>query len=414
MSSVRDGIHYRMVWLYVKSNCVQSLQYPRPSYSQRISPKKKIIHDTYPEDGFIRIAFVDSWLKSSAQGSGTAVGITGLQQALHHLGHSVTRVSPASDRPRNLHLRRLLFNSRLSRLLRTQEFDFAVGFDIDGFLYSPHRQRLPFVASIKGVLAEEAHQERGSPRRLLMALSYLERRNARHADLVLATSRYCQQAIERHYGIPTDKIRIVPEGIDLSRWNKLAKETPRQRDGRTILCVARQYPRKRIDDLMRSLVRVRSVVPEVRTIIVGAGPEHKRLRKLKRELGLSDIVDMCGELSSDDEVARFYRQADIFCLPSVQEGFGIVFLEAMANSLPIVATTATAIPEVVPDGQAGLLVPPRDESALATALIRLLRNEQERKRLGQFGRLHVRQYDWPNVAAQFLSQVFAGLKVSFD
>jgi glycosyltransferase involved in cell wall biosynthesis len=104
-------------------------------------------------------------------------------------------------------------------------------------------------------------------------------------------------------------------------------------------------------------------------------------------------------------VARCYRQADVFCLPSVQEGFGIVFLEAMAAGLPIVAARSAAIPEVVPDAQTGLLVAPGDVAALAEALSALLQNSERRTTYETFGQHYVEQYDWGHVADTFLDQV---------
>ncbi len=341
------------------------------------------------------------------------MGIGGLQQALQQAGHHVERIAPTSNRSKNLLLRRLWFNAQLPKLLQKIDFDLVVGFDIDGFLYSRLSHRLPFVASIKGVLAEEARQETGKWRWLLKSLSFLERHNAQQADLVISTSRYCQQAIERHYGIAESKIAIVPEGIDFSRWRRVVQNHPRTTDGHTILCVARQYRRKRIKDLLHALVIVRQAIPSVQAIIVGSGPEHTRLRQMITSLRLDDIVDMKGEIPSDDEVARLYRQADIFCLPSIQEGFGIAFLEAMANGLPIVATTAAAIPEVVPHGQAGLLVPPRNVNELAEALVVLLQDGETRQRMGDFGKKHVEQFDWPVVAEKFLGTINS-LSVSLD
>ena len=89
-------------------------------------------------------------------------------------------------------------------------------------------------------------------------------------------------------------------------------------------------------------------------------------------------VEFTGELPTDDEVRKEFFKADVFALPSLQEGFGLVFLEAMAAGLPIVAAHAAAVPEVVPDGEAGILVPPGDVDALAEALIRLLKDEKLR------------------------------------
>jgi glycosyltransferase involved in cell wall biosynthesis len=351
------------------------------------------------------IAFLDSWIQTSAEGSGTAVGVGGLLRALRARGHRVARLSPGRAWPRNLTLRRLFFNLQLPALLRALPYDLVVGVDIDGALWSRRRRGAPYVTSVKGVIAEEMQHEAGRTRLLFELLSRIEGANARHADAVLTTSVYCRDAIGRHYGVPADRVRLVPEGIDLARWQRIAAQTPRASDGATILCVARQYPRKHIADLLRALPIVRRSVPAVHAVLVGDGPEHSALRALAAELGIGDAVEFRGALPSDDDVARLYRQADIFCLPSVQEGFGIVFLEAMASGLPVVAAHSAAVPEVVPDGHAGLLVAPGDPGALAQALVEFLQDPGRRAAFGAFGQEHVRQYDRANVAEQFVAQV---------
>jgi glycosyltransferase involved in cell wall biosynthesis len=355
----------------------------------------------------MRIAFLDSWLQNTADGSGTAAAIGGLRAALIARGHTVARLAPPTSWPALLTPRRLLFNLQLPALLRTLRYDLVVGFDIDGFGWSGRGDGTPYLASIKGVIAEELRHERGRIRRQLWALSRLERHNARNADAVLTTSAYCRTAIARHYGVAEQHVRIVPEGIDLDRWRRIAGPLPRARDhaSATILCVARQYPRKHIADLLRALPSIRQAVPQVRAIVVGDGPEHGALRQLADDLKLGSSVQLLGGLPDDEQVARLYGDADVFCLPSVQEGFGIVFLEALASGLPIVATNAAAIPEVVPHERAGLLVRPGDSAALAAALVTLLRNPDQRAAYGRFGMDYVQQYDWGRVAERFISAV---------
>ncbi|MGQ9614330.1 glycosyltransferase family 4 protein [Chloroflexus sp.] len=346
----------------------------------------------------MRIAFLDSWLQHVAEGSGTAAAIGGLGRALCAHGHHVARIAPPVAWPANLTLRRLLFNLYVPALLRTLPYDLIVGVDIDG-VFVAGRVTTPYVCSIKGVIAEELQHERGNVRRLLWLLSRLERMNARQSPLIITTSNYCRQSIHRHYGVPPERIRLVPEGIDLTQW-----PAPAARDGgQTILCVARQYPRKHIADLIRAFAQVRQRLPDARLVIIGDGPEHANLKTLAHTLGLGASCQLLGALPSDDEVRSWYYRADLFCLPSVQEGFGIVFLEAMAAGLPIVATTAAAIPEVVPHGKAGLLVPPADVTALADALTTLLGDVSLRRRYGSFGRDYVAQFDWMRVAEQFLA-----------
>lgn len=353
----------------------------------------------------MQIAMLDSWIQTSAEGSGTAVGVGGLERALLAQGHQVTRLSPRGRWPRNLTLRRLVFNLRVPAMLRAAAYDLVIGVDIDGVRWARQPRRAPYVVSVKGVIAEELQHEQGRTRRLFQILARIEGHNARHADAVLTTSAYSRAAITQHYGVPDGKMRLVPEGIDLARWQRIAAQEPRSSNGATILCVARQYPRKHIADLLCAMPLVRRAVPTARAILIGDGPEHATLRTLAAELGLGAAVRFLGAIPDDDAVARLYRYADVFCLPSVQEGFGIVLLEAMASGLPIVATSAAAVPEVVPDQQAGLLVPPGDVRALAEALAHLLRRPERRAAFGAYAQQHVQQYDWRLVGAQFIAQV---------
>jgi len=330
------------------------------------------------------------------------VAIGGLAAALERAGHRVERVVPGRGRGPLL-WRRLWFNLTLPRRLARASYDLVVGFDIDGVRWA-RRSPVPYVCSIKGVLADEARCERGWPRLLLWGLSRLERRHARRAPLVLTTSQYCAERITSLYGVPPERLQVVPEGIDPAAWEPAA-EPGLERQPATVLCVARQYPRKRVVDLIEAFAEVAVRLPRARLVVIGDGPEHRQLQQRVVQLGLGSVVQLLGALPDDQEVRRWYRRATLFCLPSLQEGFGIVFLEAMASGLPVVSTTATAIPEVVPDGEAGLLVPPRDPQALAAALLRLLQDPDLVARLRDAGRRHARQFSWERVADRFLEVV---------
>jgi glycosyltransferase involved in cell wall biosynthesis len=171
-----------------------------------------------------------------------------------------------------------------------------------------------------------------------------------------------------------------------------------------VLAVARLYPRKRIGDLLRAaaLLRGRAHALEVR--VVGRGPEWDAARRLHAELGLGDAVVLLGDVSRR-RLAEEYMSADCFCLPSVQEGFGVVFLEAMAAGLPIVACRAAAIPEVVIQGETGVLVEPGSPGALADALEGLLRQPEVRRAMGNAGRRRAAEFMPERVAGRFLAAV---------
>ena len=276
--------------------------------------------------------------------------------------------------------------------------------DLDGFLWARAR-RLPFVVSLKGVIADELRNESGLTRALLSMQARWERLNARRADVVIAPSRYSADVARREYGVAAQQIVVVPEPIELERWTALfAAAAPRPRGGPAILCVARMYPRKRIGDLLEASARLRRRIPGARVRIVGKGPEWEDVVRLHGTLGLGETVALLGDVSRE-RLAEEYVGADIFCLPSVQESFGIVFLEAMAAGLPVVACRAAAIPEVVEDGVTGLLVPPRDPAGLAGALEALAADPGRARAMGDAGRRRVAAYTPERVAARFLEAV---------
>ena len=331
-------------------------------------------------------------------GSGTYVGISVLRQALQDAGHRVELVAPGGDSAGIVS--RLLFNLRARRAARRSRYDAIVGFDLDGlFVPAPGARR---VASIKGVIADELLFERGTTRLSLFLASRLEKINVARADRILATSSYAAGRIAAAYGAAREKIRVVPEPIDLARWEKaLAAAVRIASDEAVILCVAHLYPRKQVASLLRAMTLVKT---RSRLRVVGTGPELPTLEHLVVELGLGDRAALLGHVPFE-RLATEYRSADVFCLPSLQEGFGIVFLEAMAAGLPVVACRAAAVPEVVPDGECGILVPTGDVPALASALERLLGDQAERRRLGTAGRRRVARYDAPIVAGEFLEAI---------
>jgi phosphatidyl-myo-inositol dimannoside synthase len=356
----------------------------------------------------LRIAVLSSTPLNPLEGSGTFVGIAGLARGLAALGHEVL-VRPLGRRTRVHTLDRWLYNVGVA-LVPPRGVDLVIGVDLDGFLWA-RRRRTPFVASLKGIIADERKNEHGWVRALLGIQARWERLNTRRADLVVVTSRYSAEVARREYGVPADRMTVVPEPIDLEAWDdRLARAERRPRPGPTVLSVARLYPRKRLGDLLRAGVILRGRIPDAQIRIVGRGPEWGSLVGLHAELGLGDSVRLLGDLSIE-RLAEEYVNADLFCLPSVQEGFGIVFLEAMAAGLPVVACRAAAIPEVVLEGVTGVLTPPRDPAALAVAVEGLLRDPDRAGRLGAEGRRRAAGFTPRHVAERFLDAVRSAIPV---
>jgi len=312
-------------------------------------------------------------------------------------------VRPLQSRTGFHTLDRWVYNAGIA-LRPPRDVDLVLGIDLDGFLWA-RRRRLPFVASLKGIIADELENERGWVRQLLTLQARWERLNTRRADLVMVTSRYCAEVARREYGVPAERLAVVPEPIDLTEWDaRFARASRRPRARPVVVSVARLFPRKRLVDLLHAAARLRGSGAALDVRIVGKGPEWTALVEQHAALGLKDSVALLGDVSRE-QLADEYVNADLFCLPSVQEGFGIVFLEAMAAGLPVVACRAAAIPEVVLDGVTGALVPPRDPDALADALVGLARDSARARRLGDEGRRRVLAFTPARVADGFLDAV---------
>ncbi|MGD8495772.1 MAG: glycosyltransferase family 4 protein [Gemmatimonadales bacterium] len=354
----------------------------------------------------MNILFLDSWLRDRAAGSGSAVAIAGLRRGLEALGHEVRVLRPRAALPA-LDLTRCVYNVTLRRRVEelADRYDLAVGFDIDGWALPrglPERLGLRYVVALKGVAAEEARFETGWSRMRFAAIRRLERRNARKADRVFVTSDYAARAAIAAYDLDPRRVRIAPEALDEAVRRRAAGARAAGRDpGPVVLSVARQYRRKDTPTLLRAFADVLDRVPAARLRIVGDGPELPATRRLAADLGLGDRVTFTGALPSTEALDAEYRRARVFCLPSRQEGFGIVFLEAMAYGLPIAAARAGATPEVAPDGETALLVPPGDARALSGALVRLLTDERLAARLGEAGVARAARFDWEAAARAF-------------
>ncbi len=331
-------------------------------------------------------------------GSGCYVGTRNLAEALRHAGIGVDMVTPRIHTPIYT-ATRILFNETL----RWRDFrgEATIGIDADGYRIAGKKNSLPHIACIKGVLADATRFEQGGTRLSMALQSRLEAKHARRADLVVTISQYCAVRLEELYGVKNAV--VVPELIDLNSWRHLFRTNPAIPDPRafSVLCVCRFYPRKRVEVLLRSAALLRDRIPQLQLRIVGNGPENARLRQIAFDLHLESTVRWLGDVNMETLAAE-YGRCDVFCLPSVQEGFGIVFLEAMAAGKPIVAARASAVPEVVRDG---MLVEPENPEALAEALLTLCREPDLRSSLGSAGARRIEEFEMHRVAALFLQQI---------
>jgi glycosyltransferase involved in cell wall biosynthesis len=222
------------------------------------------------------------------------------------------------------------------------------------------------------------------------------------SDAVIAISSDTAKEIEQ---FRTGRVEIVPYGVAVSG------EPPAPSDShprKTILFVGRLVERKGVHVLLEAL-RELTTDPAVHLVVVGEGPERARLEALAQQLDVGSRVGFRGRISAA-ELDVAYSACDVFALPAVTdvkgdtEGLGVVLLEAMSYSKPVVASNSGGITDIVMDGQTGLLVPPGNPQELARALRRVLDDPSYGRSLGESGRARVLEtFDWESITRRLLS-----------
>jgi len=220
-------------------------------------------------------------------------------------------------------------------------------------------------------------------RYLLGPFRYVDRAFARPAKRLIAISDAVRRFLERA-GHDPSKLLTIRYGLDelpAARSEPTPAEAGIPADAPLALAVGRLIEQKDHATLLRAFVRVLPTVPDARLAILGGGPLEAQTRRLVAEIGLEDAVTLPGRTDIRDWLER----ADVFVHTSRWEGFGIVLLEAMLAGLPIVATRVSAVPEVVAEGETGLLVEPGDDAGVAEALGALLADRARAAALGGAG-----------------------------
>ncbi|HUO75599.1 MAG TPA: glycosyltransferase family 4 protein [Candidatus Paceibacterota bacterium] len=195
-------------------------------------------------------------------------------------------------------------------------------------------------------------------------------------------------------------VDLIPNGVDISDVNDI----PHNPDP-TVITISRLVPKNNVAAVIRALVPVRRTVTNARLVIVGDGPLRRELAALAEREGVRQYVEFRGTVPSAD-VQRLLRMSDVFARPSLSEGLGSAFLEAMEARVPVVASPVGGIPDIITDGETGLLCDPTDIEAIATAIIRLFEDASLRQRIVEDAYAMVRErYTW-NVVAQRMATVY--------
>ena len=248
-----------------------------------------------------------------------------------------------------------------------------------------------------------------SVRILLYYLNYLltplvrlyEKRIYQKAAKILTISQYTARSIQEQYGIPAEKFSVIPFPIDI---NKFKPSVSRQiMTEKFILMVGRVTdPRKNIKLLLKSFVQIKRHFPDLKLIIIGRKPKNDKFLRFCTKLGIENSVAFLGHVA-EEELIRYYTQAQLSVLPSLQEGLGIVVLESMACGTPVVSTKCGGPEEIITHGENGYLVENNNAEDLADGVCKLLADDALRRKMGKKAREHICQnYSLELIKPKFL------------
>ena len=224
------------------------------------------------------------------------------------------------------------------------------------------------------------------------------------ADAIVVLGQFWQQFLVEHLHQPASKIHIVANGVPDPGAKPVPANAPQNLN---ILFAGQVGERKGVGDLLQALGRPNLRELEWHLTIAGGG-EIDTYRQLAQQLGIAERVTFLGWVDLD-QVSRQMRTADIFVLPSYQEGLPMAIIEAMANALPVVSTPVGSIPDMIRDGETGLLVPAGDPAALSGALFGLLQSPKARAKIGAAARqLYLRDLTVSSMCDR-LETIFNGL-----
>ena len=279
---------------------------------------------------------------------------------------------------------------------------------------TPHVLTYHTMAALKNQIAER-EQDRESDLRLKNECNL-----SNLADRLTANTAVEKQQLVRFYGAPSSRIRIVPPGVDLSRFHPIEQRYAKSvigipRKHRMILFAGRIERLKGIDTLFRAMALLKQRRHDwdwnnICVSVIGGDPSEEgqreneemgRLHDLRDGLGLEDLIAFLG--ARDQDALHFYfSAAELLVMPSHYESFGMVALEAMACGTPVIASDVGGLTTLVQDGKNGYRVKVNDAEALARAIERLMDNEALRRRMGHRADCFAEDYAWPKVVDKLL------------
>ena len=354
----------------------------------------------------LNIALVSAY--DYALPSGVNNHIENLAAKLKSIGHSITIFAPSSNPipqkdftpisnsvgiPTNGSIARISLSltsfTKVKKILNQNNFDII-------HLHEPFAGLVPlaFLQHSKSINIATFHSLRDSKFNSVFKRvkgAKLVNNYYKKIDGRITISTASKKFISDHFD---GEFEIIPNGINISEYSQSVLPIKEIQDGMTnILFVGRMEKRKGLKYLLSAYGELKWDYPKTRLVILGSGPLDKETNQIISSRNLNDIL-LVEDVTNSIKM-RYFKTCDIFCAPAIgNESFGIVLLEAMASGKPIVASDIPGYKSVVENNKQGILVPPKNESAIASSILKLLNNPILCNELGQNGMAKAKEYDW--------------------
>lgn len=356
---------------------------------------------------------------SIAKGGGVQEVVKALQTEFTKLGHEAVIVTPQLKEPYDAHDRRIVFlgsaadfksplatTTQISASVLTDEIDAMLEYEQFDILHFHEpwvpvlsRQILSRSDTVNVATFHAKLPETLASRALAKVITPYTKPLLRHIDAFTAVS---DAAAEYVRSLTDAHIEIIPNGIHIAHFRKPAGVERASRGPKTILYIGRLEKRKGVKYLLKAFKLLQADMPNVRLLIGGDGVDREKLEELSETLELQN-VEFLGYID-DDKKRELLHTADLFCSPALYgESFGIVLLESMASGLVTVAGNNPGYESVMSGLGQLSLVDPRDSKEFAHRLRLLIEDAGIRGLWQQWAKKHVRQFDYPKVAAMYLA-----------
>ncbi|MBU6142096.1 glycosyltransferase family 4 protein [Patescibacteria group bacterium] len=283
---------------------------------------------------------------------------------------------------------------RFKKLIRNNEYDlihyfFSVPTGLLSFFQPKH---IPYIVSLNG--GDVPTYNKGEMAVFHKLIKFLNKRILKNAAAVTAVSRDLGEVAKRE--LELRNYSVIHNGIDVANVKRRSEGIKKGTDRLKIVCVSRLAPWKKIDLLIEAIKDI-----DVDLVIIGEGGSRESLQKLVGDLNLERRVSFKGSVGHD-EVNKYLDESDAFVLPSIGDSFGIVFLEAMARGVPVVAARAGGVPEIIQDNYSGILVPPNDILDLKNAILKLKNDPALRRKYSQNALKTVEErFSWQKISGEY-------------